>query len=206
MRFSFFLSLFFISLFIFSQEGNSRNFEGRLTYISYQIISGDSIESSTMNYWLKDHLYKHSGYVPKIPFIDLGTLYADADQMTKTNVKSSGQMVRIPMNPKWKAPKLIAQPSNELDTVLGFKCGIWTLKNPETEAVRAKLWITQDIESSNFDAFVELFEYKNTLFPCTGIDGWIVKRENFVEEGETFVTELVEVEAMELNAAEMVAY
>ncbi|WP_436517230.1 hypothetical protein [Ekhidna sp. To15] len=206
MKCKFLLLLIFISPFVFSTKAISQSFEGRLAYINYQVIEGDTITSSYLNYWVKEDLYKHAGYVPKMPFVDLGTLYADADKMIKTNVNNAGEVDRTPINLDWEAPSLKVEAMNKVDSILGFQCQLWKLIDLESEKVISTLWITEDINSEYFDQLVELFEYKNTLFPCIGINGWILRRVDYRREGKTFVTEIEEVERMKLNISEMVVY
>lgn len=193
-------------LIVFLCEGYSQNFEGRFSYENYNIVESDTIESSSMNYWVKDHLYKHTGYVPKMPFYDLGTLYADADNMSRTNVDNSGKVERIPMSLEANVPSLKVEETDEVEEILGFKCKVWDLVNAKTDDLVSKLWITKEIQNSNFDQFVEIFNYGNTLFPCKGIQGWILKREDYRREGKIFVSEAKEVQPVKLNISEMVVY
>lgn len=183
----------------------SQNFEGRMSYSNYNVIEDDTVVSSIMNYWLKDHLYKHSGSVEKMPLFDLGTLYANADKMSRTNIANS-KVERIKMSLNPSVPDLSIKLTNQTEEILGFNCAVWEMKNAKNDILVSRLWITSEIVNANFDQFVELFEHNNTLFPLQGIKGWILKREDYRREGKIFISEAKEVKPMELNIAEMTVY
>ncbi|MEO9481830.1 MAG: hypothetical protein ABJG47_00200 [Ekhidna sp.] len=184
-----------------------QNFEGSLSYRSYSVLeSGDTIASSTMNYWIKEHLFKYAGYVVKAPLLDLGTLYADANKMIRTNINHSGKVDKIPISQEPNLLTLEIKAIDEYEDILDYKCQLWKLIDIRTDSTISTIWVTKEIRNSNYDQFVKLFNYQSTLFPCTGINGWILKREDYRREGEIFVSEATEVKEVELNIAEMVAY
>ncbi len=185
----------------------SQHFEGRFSYTNYRVFdNGDTVESSTMNYWIKDHLYKHSGYVIKAPLVDLGTLYADAHKMTRTNINNSGKVERIGMPLDQNETEFVIEPTDSFEDILGYRCQGWEMSDNKTNQIVSTLWVSKDISSASFDQFVELFNYQSTLFPCKGIDGWILKREDYRRPGEIFVTEAIEVKMMKIDISEMVVY
>lgn len=186
---------------------NSQDFEGRFSYINYSVLeNGDTIESSSMNYWIKEHYFKYSGYVVKAPLVDLGTLYADADKMTRTNINSSGQIDRVPISTEPNTLILEIEATNTFEKVLGFNCQIWSLIDIKSRNIVSTVWVTEEILNSNYDQFVELFNYQSTLFPCKGIKGWILKREDFRRADKVFVTEVKEIKAVKLKTSEMIVY
>lgn len=202
MKSNFLILILFISA---SFKSYSQNFEGRMSYSNYNVTEDDTVVSSIMNYWIKDHLYKHTGSVEKMPLYDLGTLYANADKMSRTNIANSTvERIKMSLNPI--VPDLSIKPTDQTETILGFDCAVWELKNAKTNKLISRLWITDEIVNANFDQFVELFEHNNTLFPLQGIKGWILKREDYRREGKIFVSEAKEVKSMELNIAEMTVY
>ncbi|WP_462248231.1 hypothetical protein [Ekhidna sp.] len=181
-----------------------QSFEGRLSYENYSVIDSDTIESSSMSYWIKDHLYKHKGVYKKNPLVDLGTLYANAADMTRSNLLNA-KVERIKMSPNPILPDLLLESTKESGSVSGYNCKVYRLTDGKGKLL-SKLWITDEISNDSFDEFVELFEYNNTLFPITGIKGWILKREDYRREGKIFVSEAKEVKSFELQLAEMLFY
>ncbi|WP_425392337.1 hypothetical protein [Ekhidna sp.] len=185
---------------------SAQNFEGRLTYESYSVIEKDTIPSSSSTYWFKDHLEKHTMSVAKAPTINLGTLYSNADNMTRKNMDASGNLEVITPTIDLNMPLLQVEALNEYDTILNFRCQKWKLLDVSNQKLISVLWITDKISNSYYDQFVRLFNYQNTLFPCEGLKGWILKREDYRREGQIFVTEIKDLKKMELSIAEMVIY
>ncbi len=191
-----------LSIVVATAQG--QNFEGRLSYENYSVIDSDTVESSSMNYWIKDHLYKHKGVYKKNPLLDLGTLYANAAEMTRSNLLNA-KVERIKMSPNPILPDLLLESTEQSSPVLGYSCKVYHLTDGNGKLL-SKLWVTEEISNDSFDEFVELFEYNNTLFPITGIKGWILKREDYRREGKIFVSEAKEVKSSELQLAEMLIY
>ena len=191
-----------LSIVVATAQG--QNFEGRLSYENYSVIDSDTVESSSMSYWIKDHLYKHKGVYKKNPLLDLGTLYANAAEMTRSNLLNA-KVERIKMSPNPILPDLLLESTEQSSPVLGYSCKVYHLTDGNGKLL-SKLWVTEEISNDSFDEFVELFEYNNTLFPITGIKGWILKREDYRREGKIFVSEAKEVKSSELQLAEMLIY
>ena len=89
---------------------------------------------------------------------------ADADNMSRTNVDNSGKVERIPISLEFNIPSLKVEETDKVEEILGFRCKVWSLINAKTNSEISKLWITTEIKNSNFDQFVELFNFANTLF------------------------------------------
>ncbi len=191
--------------FILPWIASSQNFEGKLDYQNYNVEGSDTTESSILRIWIKDHLYKQTITISKNPLLDLGTLYADAHKMSRTNY-AKGKVERLQPSLDFNTPNLELIPTSESNTILSFDCMVWELKNPKNGNVVSKLWITKEVKNTNFDQFVELFNYLNTLFPVKNINGWILKREDYRRKNKIFVTELKQLEKRDLSAADMVIY
>ena len=186
----------------FSTGLTGQNFEGRLEYINYTVIEEDTVLSTKMIYWVKDHFYKHKGYLSG-SFIDLGTLYADAKKMARANVDRKGTVERISSQVSSERQKMQLKLMDEEAHIMGRSCTIAHLIDKGSQEILSKIWISMEMQSLFMDQFAVLFEYKNTLFPTKGLDGWILKREDYRRNGEVFVTEIKHIEKTDIALQEI---
>ena len=195
-----------LSILLLSRSVVSQNFEGRLVYEAYKISQGDTIVFSRLTYWIKDHLYKHQVSLSSMPLTDLGTLYANADKMTRNNISESGTVEVIKMSLDADIPNIRIEATDKNEIVLGYNCKIWKLIDNKSNKTLSKLWVSEELRNDYFNEFARLFNYKNTSFPCEGLNGWILKHEAYRKDGEVLVSEVKEIEKTKLSVADMMIY